>query len=245
MTYTFKSIPNGLPILYAGSRYTTSFKVITYPSAKRFISAIKQPQDGIEFTLWSDGGSRLRQLTIADQDVTLTALYGGEYEAAVSEIREEEIPIINLPEKNAQSVSHRTTSGRPSAPTTSRRLTSSASVVTQSHTSGNPKADVGGSGSILREWWQSVDGDKFSGLINHLAYPDQPDGGELLSTFEAPRNVGKDFGARIHGYIQPPITGDYRFWIAIDDTAELWLSTDAGPTNAHHNCPCPRVDQFP
>ena len=33
------------------------------------------------------------------------------------------------------------------------------------------------------------------------------------------------------GYVTPPTTGYYTFWIASDDNSELWLSTDANPAN--------------
>ncbi len=38
--------------------------------------------------------------------------------------------------------------------------------------------------------------------------------------------------ARLTGYIVPPVTGNYRFWILTDDNSRLWLSTDADPANA-------------
>ena len=34
----------------------------------------------------------------------------------------------------------------------------------------------------------------------------------------------------------PPITGDYIFWIAADDTGEFWLSTDDDPANKVLEC---------
>jgi len=36
-----------------------------------------------------------------------------------------------------------------------------------------------------------------------------------------------NYGSRIRGYVHPPTTGDYTFWIASDDDGELWIS-DAG-----------------
>jgi hypothetical protein len=33
------------------------------------------------------------------------------------------------------------------------------------------------------------------------------------------------------GWLVPPATGDYVFWISADDIAELWLSTDDHPEN--------------
>ena len=35
------------------------------------------------------------------------------------------------------------------------------------------------------------------------------------------------FGRRIRGYLTPPASGEYRFWVYGDDYAEFWLSADA------------------
>ena len=43
--------------------------------------------------------------------------------------------------------------------------------------------------------------------------------------------MGSNYGSRIRGYICPPLTGDYTFWIASDDNSELWLSSDSDPEN--------------
>ena len=34
------------------------------------------------------------------------------------------------------------------------------------------------------------------------------------------------------GYLVPTLSGYYTFWIASDDTSDLYLSTDSSPTNA-------------
>jgi len=52
----------------------------------------------------------------------------------------------------------------------------------------------------------------------------------LLTSFEA-NNKGNYFTARIIGYICPPQTGDYTFWISGDDATRLTLSTDDNPDN--------------
>ncbi len=36
-----------------------------------------------------------------------------------------------------------------------------------------------------------------------------------------------EYGQCVTGFIVPPVSGDYTFWIAGDDTSELWLSPDA------------------
>ena len=62
-----------------------------------------------------------------------------------------------------------------------------------------------------------------------IRYPDHPSGSHLLTSFEAPVNVGDLYLARVRGYLYPPHTGDYSFWIASDNGSELWLSSDANP----------------
>lgn len=88
-----------------------------------------------------------------------------------------------------------------------------------------------GAGKILREWWTGIGGKSVSDLTGSKHFQDKPDGQEFLTSLDAPRQAGSDYGARIRGYLHPPVTGDYRFWIASDDTSQLWLSSDANPAN--------------
>jgi glucose/arabinose dehydrogenase len=79
VTYTIASTPSGLPITYAGSRYTTPFKVTTYINAKRILEAPATARGGLRFDNWSDGESTLegavQEIIIADGDRVLTAAY--------------------------------------------------------------------------------------------------------------------------------------------------------------------------
>src|SRR5258706_1078691 len=43
----------------------------------------------------------------------------------------------------------------------------------------------------------------------------------------------------MQGYIVPPVTGNYTFWIATDDNGALFLSTDEAPANANKICTVP------
>jgi hypothetical protein len=88
-------------------------------------------------------------------------------------------------------------------------------------------------GSILREVWTGISGTAVSDLTSDPRYPNQPSSTNYLtSLFEAPTDVDENYGQRLRGYIIPPVTGNYTFWIAADDGAQLWLSTDENPANA-------------
>ena len=84
-------------------------------------------------------------------------------------------------------------------------------------------------GVIRREYWLNVPGSGINALLKHKAFPDKPSGVSLLTRFEAPVNWKDQYGARIRGYVHPPQTGDYTFWVAADDHAELWLSDSENP----------------
>lgn len=60
-------------------------------------------------------------------------------------------------------------------------------------------------------------------------YPYQPSGWDIRNSFEAPSNSGEYHLTRMRGYLHPPFTGDYMFWIASDNSSELWLSVDDKP----------------
>src|SRR4051812_37269246 len=73
-------------------------------------------------------------------------------------------------------------------------------------------------GSILREVWTGISGTAVSDLTSDPRYPNQPSSTNYLtSLFEAPTDVDENYGQRLRGYIIPPVTGNYTFWIAADD----------------------------
>ncbi|HWH70359.1 MAG TPA: hypothetical protein VNT26_13315, partial [Candidatus Sulfotelmatobacter sp.] len=42
-----------------------------------------------------------------------------------------------------------------------------------------------------------------------------------------PDNGHEQYGARLSGWITPRVTDDYHFYLASDDSSQLWISTDA------------------
>jgi hypothetical protein len=45
------------------------------------------------------------------------------------------------------------------------------------------------------------------------------------------RNYGNNYGERVRGYFTAPVTGNYYFWIAGSDSAQLWISDDNNQVN--------------
>ncbi len=91
---------------------------------------------------------------------------------------------------------------------------------------------TGGNGRILREYWNNLQGATIASLTSSAAYPNSPTGSQELTILQGPTNIGDNYGARIRGYVHPPITGSYTFWFASDDAGDLLLSTDDTPANA-------------
>ncbi|MBB4601011.1 hypothetical protein HNQ93_001628 [Hymenobacter luteus] len=87
-------------------------------------------------------------------------------------------------------------------------------------------ATCSATGTILREQWNNVGGAAVA-AIPVLAAPAST---SQLTQFESPRNLTDNYGARLRGYLCPPQTGAYTFWIAGDDNCELWLSPTDDPT---------------
>lgn len=94
-----------------------------------------------------------------------------------------------------------------------------------------PVIQCEGNGTITMQVWNQLSGWKISDLTSSSKYPNNPDKVSALKSFEAPVNTAEYYGARILGYICPPANGNYTFWLAGDDNAELWLSTDENPAN--------------
>ncbi len=95
-------------------------------------------------------------------------------------------------------------------------------------TTGNVAAvTCSATGTILREQWDNIGGTS----ISDIPLQKTPTSTSQLTSFEGPLNAADNYGSRIRGYICPPQTGNYTFWIATDDAGELWLSTDDNPDN--------------
>lgn len=89
-----------------------------------------------------------------------------------------------------------------------------------------------GSGSILREWWLGIGGATLADLTGNAAYAATPTGKDQRALFEAPTDWAENHGQRMRGFLHPPVTGQYRFWIASDDEGRLSLSSNREPANA-------------
>ncbi|RMF22587.1 MAG: hypothetical protein D6765_14145, partial [Bacteroidetes bacterium] len=90
-----------------------------------------------------------------------------------------------------------------------------------------PAGNCSASGTISREVWTNVGGTSLS-QIPLNAPPNLED---ELSLFEIPVNALNNYGTRLRGYLCPPATGFYTFWISSDDNGALYLSSNADPAN--------------
>ena len=88
-----------------------------------------------------------------------------------------------------------------------------------------------GTGSINYQRWNGINGAAVSNLTSSPSYPNNPSITGTMSMFEMPVNAGNNMGVRMNGYICPPTTGNYVFWIASDASGELWFSTSSNPSN--------------
>lgn len=83
--------------------------------------------------------------------------------------------------------------------------------------------------SLLIEYWNNLAGSAVSDLTGSSRFPASPDLKYYTnSAFELRSNAGDNYGSRVRALLFPPTTGLYTFWIASDDSSELYLSTNSG-----------------
>jgi len=93
------------------------------------------------------------------------------------------------------------------------------------------QSSCSGIAAINFQKWNNISGTAVSNLTNNVNYPNNPSSIGTSTIFEMPGNAGNNFGIRMNGFICPPSTGSYVFWIASDEAAELWLSTTSSTAN--------------
>jgi uncharacterized protein (DUF1800 family) len=81
--------------------------------------------------------------------------------------------------------------------------------------------------SVVQEIWTNVPG------INVSDIPTGTPANitNVLGTLEGQVNYGDNYGERIQGYFTAPVTGNYYFWVAGSDSAQLWISDDNQQVN--------------
>lgn len=93
----------------------------------------------------------------------------------------------------------------------------------------------------MLETWTGIGGTSIANLMsgtNNMA--NAPNKLERLGgLLEGPTNTADNYGSRMSGWLVPPVTGDYEFWIATDDNGEFWLSTNAERSNKIRVCHVP------
>jgi len=81
-----------------------------------------------------------------------------------------------------------------------------------------------GTGTIRYEVWDNIGGTGIADLTGNADFPENPSWDDEFALFETPTNRADNFGGRLYGWLTPDTSGDYTFWLAADDNAQLWLS---------------------
>ena len=81
--------------------------------------------------------------------------------------------------------------------------------------------------SVVQEIWTNISG------VNITDIPTGTPANlrNILGTLEGVTGYGYNYGERIRGYFTAPVTGNYYFWIAGSDSAQLWISNDGEQVN--------------
>ncbi|HYE32086.1 MAG TPA: tandem-95 repeat protein, partial [Methylomirabilota bacterium] len=86
-------------------------------------------------------------------------------------------------------------------------------------------------GMVRRELFAGIPGGSISDMLRAPGFRTAP----VLVSYQPTVDhfdLFADYGARFTGYITPPVSGEYQFYLAGDDSAALYLSSDENPVNA-------------
>ena len=87
-------------------------------------------------------------------------------------------------------------------------------------------------GAIVRSFYENILGNAVSNLTSDPDFPNNPDSRVTLTSFDGGLDYSDNYGDTIRGWLIPPTTGSYTFWIASDDASELRIGTNATPGSA-------------
>ena len=68
-------------------------------------------------------------------------------------------------------------------------------------------------------------------LTDSPRFPHDPDLSGSIGSFELPAVFDDGYGVRISGYLKPPTSGDFVFYLVSNDSSQLFVSSDESPEN--------------
>ena len=81
--------------------------------------------------------------------------------------------------------------------------------------------------SVVQEIWTNVPGTN----VTDIPTGTPANITNVLGSLQGITGYGQNYGERIRGYLTPRLTGNYYFWIAGSDSAQLWISDDNNQVN--------------
>ena len=92
---------------------------------------------------------------------------------------------------------------------------------------------------VYRELWTNLTtslGSSLAALTNTTYNPNWPNNPaaaytRVFANCETETNILDNYGQRLRTFVVPPTNGAFSFWIASDDTSQLFVSTDENPAN--------------
>jgi WD40 repeat protein len=93
-------------------------------------------------------------------------------------------------------------------------------------------------GAILDTWTALNSGKTILDLMTSTNYLENSPNKSilLLDSLKGPTNVDDNYGSRMRGWLVPPVTGDYLFWLTSDGDGQFWLSTNEADANLILRC---------
>ena len=86
---------------------------------------------------------------------------------------------------------------------------------------------TGTPGGLYRTFFKNISGGNVTDLTGSANFPNAPDQETYLTSFDGGSNQGDNYGSTLRGYLLPPVTGTYNFWVAADNSSQLILAPTA------------------
>lgn len=82
---------------------------------------------------------------------------------------------------------------------------------------------------IVDAWFfDGIAGYNVNNLTSSQSFPENPTDTTELTSLLFSGERGSDYGTLVRGFIEPPASGTFRFWVSGDDETQFWLSSSDG-----------------